>query len=197
MAKLLYQGHGSFRLTSDGGEVMFIDPYAGGGYEIPADAALVTHAHADHNRLELIVKKPGCAVITQDEALAGGKHNSFTVGGFEIEAVEAGNNKGHSIDDSVGYIVRVDGLGLYFCGDTSTTSQMSKFAPLKLDYAFLCADGIYNMDLSEAAECARLIGAKRNVPVHLKPGKLFDREMAERFEGPDKFIIEAGAEIVL
>ena len=36
MPKLLYQGHGSFRLTGNDGFVIYVDPYAGEGYDIPA-----------------------------------------------------------------------------------------------------------------------------------------------------------------
>ena len=194
MPKLLYQGHGSFRLTSDGGVVIFIDPYIGTGYDVPADIILVTHQHSDHNQLDLITQKPGCTVISNVEALQGGKHNSFTALGIGIEAVEAGYSQGHAPENSVGYILAVDGLKLYFAGDTSKTPQMATFAAKKLDYAFLCADGHYNMGLEEAAECAELIGAKYNVPVHLKPGELFDRKLAEQFKGPNRLIIEAGEE---
>jgi len=191
MPKLLYQGHGSFRLTSDDEVVIFIDPFIGTGYDVPADIILVTHQHADHNQLNLITQKPGCTVISNVEALAGGKHNIFTTRGIIIESVEA-CNKGHSPDECVGYIVTIDGLKLYFCGDTSKTAQMESFALRELDYAFLCGDSYYNMDLKGAAECAELIGAKHNVPVHLKPGELFDRAMAEQFDGPNRLIIEAG-----
>ncbi|MCL2200368.1 MAG: MBL fold metallo-hydrolase [Oscillospiraceae bacterium] len=197
MAKLLYQGHGSFRLTSNDGVVIFVDPYIGTGYDVPADIILVTHQHDDHNQVGLITQKPDCTVISNFEALEGGGHNSFTVKGIGIEAVEAGYNKNHSPEDAVGYIVTVDGLKLYFSGDTSKTPQMSTFADKKLDYAFLCADGFYNMGLEEAAECAALIGARYNVPVHLKPGELFDRELAEKFISPNRLIIEAGEEPVL
>ena len=197
MPKLLYQGHGSFRLTSNDGVVVFIDPFAGTGYDLPADLILITHEHEDHNRIDLITQKPGCKIITEVEALAGGKHNSFSEKGIEIEAVEAGYNQGHSPKDCVGFIVTIDGKKLYFAGDTSKTPQMTEFAERKLDYAFLPADGFYNMNLEGAAECAELIGAKHNVPVHLKPGSLFDREMAEQFNAPNRLIIEAGEEIEL
>ena len=197
MPKLLYQGHGSFRLTSNDGVVLFIDPFIGTGYDVPADVILVTHQHEDHNQIGLITQKAGCTVITNFEALAGGKHNTFNPNGIEIEAVEAGYNAGHAPDNSVGFIITIDKLKLYFCGDTSKTPQMATLAERKLDYAFLCADGHYNMGLAEAAECAKLIGAKHNVPVHLKPGELFDRGMAEQFEGPNRLIIEAGDEIEL
>ena len=196
MPKLLYQGHGSFRLTTDGGAVIYIDPYAGGGYDKPADAILVSHQHADHNQLSLITQKDGCTVISEAEALAGGRFNEFDLHGVKVEAVEA-NNKNHPSDQCVGFIVTADGVKIYFSGDTSKTNQMAGFAAKKIDYAFLCCDGYYNMGLEEAAECAALIGAKHNVPVHMKPGELFDQALAEQFTGPNRLIVEAGKEITL
>ena len=196
MPKLLYQGHGSFRLTADDGTVIFIDPFIGTGYDLPADMILVTHQHDDHNQIGLITQKPGCVIITNAEALAGGKHNSFSAKGAEVEAVMA-QNKNHTPDQCVGYILTVDGVKMYFSGDTSKTEQMAGFAAKKLDYAFLSCDGYYNMGLEESAECAELIGARHNVPVHLKPGALFDRELAEKFCGPNRLIIEAGEEVEL
>ena len=196
MSKLLYQGHGSFRLTTAAGVVVFIDPYVGVGYDTPADIVLITHQHEDHNQVHLVAQKPGCTVITNVEALAGGKYNAFSLHGIEIEAVEAGNSN-HPIDQCVGYVLMVDGLRLYFSGDTSKTAQMETMADRKLDYAFLCCDGFYNMNLAEAAQCAELIGAKHNVPVHMKPGELFDRVLAEQFAAPNRMIMEAGQEVEL
>jgi hypothetical protein len=37
MPKLYYQGHGSYRLTADDGRIIYVDPFAGDGYEKPAD----------------------------------------------------------------------------------------------------------------------------------------------------------------
>ena len=197
MATLLFQGHGSFRITSKDGVVVYVDPYAGEGYDKPADIILVTHQHDDHNRIDLIGQKnPGCTLITNVEALEGGKHNSFSVKGIEIEAVEA-SNKNHDPKVCVGFIITVDGVKVYASGDTSKTGQMESFAGMGIDYALLPCDGIYNMDLKEAAECAEIIGAKHNIPVHMKPGALFDRALAESFEGPDRLIVEAGEEIAL
>ena len=58
MATLLYQGHGSLRLTTDSGRVIYIDPFAGEGYDAPADLILVTHQHHDHNCTDLPAKNP-------------------------------------------------------------------------------------------------------------------------------------------
>ena len=196
MPKLLYQGHGSFRLTTNEGVVVFIDPYVGIGYDVPADIVLISHQHDDHNKIELITQKPDCVVITEKEALSDGEYNTFSLKGIDIEAVKA-QNKNHRPDECVGFILAFDDLTLYFSADTSKTDQMASFASKNIDYAFLCTDGFYNMDMTEAAECAKLIGAKHNVPVHMKPGALFDRELAEQFEAPDRLIIEAGEEIEL
>jgi len=196
MPKLLYQGHGSFRLTTSDGVVLYLDPFVGTGYDLPADVILVSHQHEDHNQVGLITQKPDCVVLTNEDALAGGKHNIFNIKGIEIEAVEA-ENKNHPISECVGFIITADGVKMYFSCDTGTTKQMSQFAAKELDYAFLCCDGFYNMGLEEAAECAELIGAKHNVPVHLKPGELFDMALAEQFTGPNRLIIEAGKEVEL
>ena len=196
MTKLLYQGHGSFRLTSQDGMVIYFDPYAGEGYNVPADIILVTHQHSDHNQISLITQKDGCNIITNAEALEGGQHNSFAVNGIEIEAVEA-SNKNHNIKECVGYIITIDGIKIYGAGDTSKTNQMETFAEKEIDYALLPCDGVYNMDLKEAAECAEIIGAKNNIPIHMKPGELFDRERAESFDAPNRLIVEAGEEIEL
>jgi L-ascorbate metabolism protein UlaG (beta-lactamase superfamily) len=194
--KLYYQGHGSLRLTTADGRVIYIDPYAGDGYDIPADMILVTHQHDDHNQISLITQKPGCKIISNAEALEGGKHNTFAIGDITVEAVEAAN-KNHDPAQCVGYIVSVDGITFYFSGDTSKTKSMESFAEKGLDFAVFPCDGFYNMDMDEAAECARLIGAKHNIPIHLKPGELFDRERAEKCDAPNRLIVAAGEEIDL
>jgi L-ascorbate metabolism protein UlaG (beta-lactamase superfamily) len=194
--KLLYQGHGSYRITAADGRVIYIDPFAGGGYDKPADILLVSHQHDDHNKTALVTQKPSCRVITNTEALAGGKHNTFDVGGIVIEAVEASNTN-HDPKQCVGFILTVDGIKIYFAADTSKTKSMESFASRKLDYALLPIDGYYNMDPKEAAECARLIGARVNIPVHMKPGELFDKKCAEAFDAPGRRIVAAGEEIEL
>jgi len=196
MAKLLYQGHGSYRLTANDKRVIYVDPYAGEGYGLPADIILVTHQHGDHNKIDLCAQKPGCRVITNSEALEGGKHNSFDIGDIHIQAVMA-RNMLHNPKECVGYLITVDGVKIYCSGDTSKTEQMKTFADIKLDYAIFCGDGKFNMGLKEAAECAKLVGAKHNIIIHLKPGALFDRKAAEKWDAPDKIIIEPGEEIDL
>ncbi|MCL2014062.1 MAG: MBL fold metallo-hydrolase [Oscillospiraceae bacterium] len=197
MPKLFYQGHGSFRLTADDGRIIYIDPYKGTdeSYSLPADLILVTHQHHDHNQIDRCAKNPDCRIITNEEALTGGKHNHFNVGGIVIHAVQA-SNKNHDPAQCVGYIITLDSVKIYASGDTSRTDQMERFAGLEIDYALFPGDGKYNMGPEEAAECARLIKAKNNILIHVKPDESV-LEIAEGWDAPNKLILEPGQEINL
>lgn len=196
MTKLYYQGHGSYRITANDGRVIYIDPYAGDGYDLPADLILVTHQHGDHNQTQLCKKRTDCQIITNLEALEGGKYVSFSIEGIDIEAVGA-ENKNHDPKLCVGFILTIDGISIYASGDTSRTKQMETFAARELDYALFPCDGIYNMNPEEAAECARIVGAKHNIPIHMKPGELFDETAAMNWDAPNRLIVRPGEEIEL
>ena len=197
--KLLYMGQASIRITTAEGKLIYIAPYVGSGYEPAADLILVTHSHYDHNGVEKVVNRnPDCRIITWKEALAGGKHQTFDLDFATVEAVEAGYNRWHSAKECVGYIVTLsDGISIYVTGDTSRTAQMPALSEKNIDYAFYCCDGIFNMDLDEAAECAALVGARYDVPYHMlaQDGVNFDRSRAEQFESPNLLIIDEGEEI--
>ena len=196
MAKLLYQGHGSLRLTSNNGTVVYIDPYAGNGYDKPADLILVTHQHHDHNKIDLPPHAADCEIIQNMDALIGGAYQKFTVKDINIEATEA-YNRNHHKEECVGYLVAVDGLLIYFAGDTAQTKQMEALAERQIDYAFLPIDGIFTMNIKAAAKCAEMIGAKHTVPILMKPGKLFDAKMADKFAADGAMVVKPGEEIEL
>jgi len=195
MPKLLFQGHGSYRLTADDGRVIYVDPFAGEGYDVPADFILVTHQHEDHNEVGLCAKKDNCRIISNEEALSGGKHNHFDLDGITVQAVEA-YNKNHDPAECVGFIITIDGIKVYASGDTSTTKQMGEFAAQELDYALFPGDDFYNMGPKEAAECAKLINAKHNILIHVKPEESL-RQLAEAWDAPHKLVVVEGEEIVL
>jgi len=195
MPKLLYQGHGSFRLTADDGRVIFVDPYAGEGYDKLADFILVTHQHHDHNKTDIVAKKLDCKIISNFEAIQNGVHQKFEFDEIAIEAVAA-KNLMHNPKDCVGYIITIDRVKIYAMGDTSETEQMKTFAERQLNYALFPIGGPF-MNLKGSARCAEIIGAKHNIPIHMSPGKLFDRAKAEKWNAPNKLVVEAGEEINL
>jgi L-ascorbate metabolism protein UlaG (beta-lactamase superfamily) len=198
-ATLLYQGHASLRITTPEGKTIYVDPYAGDGYDTAADLILVTHMHSDHDQVKLIKNRnDDCTVITNKEALADGVYNTFTFDYVTVEAVQAGNNPNHNIKACVGYILTLsDGITVYISGDTSKTDQMATLAVRNLDYAFFCCDGKYNMDAAEATECANLVGARHSIPYHTQVGKLFSQKIADKFTPENKLVIQPGEEITL
>lgn len=203
MATLLYLGHGSLRLTTDAGKTIYIDPFmspdgqgSSKGYEVPADLVLVTHQHYDHTGTEKMPHAAGCVVWQNGDSHPDATTyltQVFLDGAVEVQAVEAYNHH-HRKDECVGYVVRVDGLTLYFSGDTGPTNQMRELAGMGIDYAFLPCDGIYTMTPEEAAECATLVGARHNVPVHMKPVEPYSEQVARRFAAaaPNALLVRPG-----
>ena len=84
-------------------------------------------------------------------------------------------------------------------GDTSTTEQMPLLAETEIDYAFFCCDGIFNMGLEEAAECARMVRAKHSIPYHVTASNeiFFDRELAEQFDVENRLILDIGETLLV
>lgn len=200
--ELLYMGQASLRIVTESGKVIYIDPYAGSdaGYSLPADLILITHEHFDHTAVARIKQRqPGCIVIRSRDALKESVYQTFELEFIKVEAVEAGFNRYHNVDECVGYVLTFNnGKKVYVSGDTSTTNQMREMLRMNIDYAFLCTDGVFNMGNEEAARVAEMINARHTIPYHnstSNQGDMFDRDAAERFAARNKMILLPGETI--
>jgi L-ascorbate metabolism protein UlaG (beta-lactamase superfamily) len=187
IGKLHWLGHDSFRL--DGPPVIYFDPWKlqpARGRRLPvADLVLVSHEHQDHCSPDDVkqVRGPDTVVIGSKDAAAklpGGQTirpgERLMVAGVVVEAVRAYNvNKFRSPGvpfhpreaNHVGYIVTVDGVRLYFAGDTDHIPEMADIA---CDVALLPVSGTYVMTVEEAVQAARTLNPKIVVPMHYGAG---------------------------
>src|SRR6266566_436850 len=84
MASLTWLGHSAFRLDSDRGKRIYVDPFLNGNPKTPesertperVDVIAVTHGHGDHvgDTVELTKSFAGAAVVAQVE-LKGWLHD--------------------------------------------------------------------------------------------------------------------------
>ncbi len=200
--QLTYLGQATIKIVTPEQKVIYIDPYAGDDYDMPANLILVTHEHFDHNDIDRVENRSeDCQIITEREAIRNGEHQTFELGYVIVQPVEAGYNRMHSVRNCVGYVLTFsDGVKVYVTGDTSKTKQMEEMADMEIDYAFYCQDGVYNMGMEEAAECARIVNAKHNIPYHndtSNSGEMFDFKKAEQFDVDNLLIIQPGETIKL
>ena len=196
MPKLFYQGHASVRLTSDEGIVVFIDPYAGVGYQTPADLVLITHEHFDHNDISKIQQKENTIVIREKDALYGGVYREFDEYGIKIKAVPAYNSH-HNKKECVGYLITMNGIKIYHAGDTGLIPEMADLSKENIDYALLPIDGFYTMSPEEATQAAEIIKPKHFIPIHSKPGVLQDLSKVMKVTSPLAMLVRPNDNIDL
>ena len=195
MATLTWLGHASFRLDTDGGKRIYVDPFLQGP-TFPehekniehADAIYITHGHGDHSgdAIEL-GKRLGCKVLGMVELIDAFVRNGlpaeqgidFNKGGtVEVDGVRfTMTNAFHSSSNDAaggvyggeptGVVIRFDDKSVYFAGDTCVFGDMQLIARLyQPQVAVLPIGDHYTMGPEEAALALELLGNPRCVPCH-------------------------------
>ncbi|HPJ01890.1 MAG TPA: MBL fold metallo-hydrolase [Candidatus Limiplasma sp.] len=161
-------GHAHLMIVTAEGTTIYIDPseIKGYSYERDADIILVSHEHGDHNQISLVPQADDCQILRVKQTInKDGSYNSFTIGEVTVIPVPAAN-KNHKSKDTNGLIIQFDGITVYFAADTGKLDSMADLRQYNVDYAFFPIDGKYNMNAAEAMECAVLVGARHNTPIH-------------------------------
>jgi L-ascorbate metabolism protein UlaG (beta-lactamase superfamily) len=169
----------SFRVETEGGLVLAVDPFTPSAAWTKVDVVLVTHPHPDHFNAAVVrsLLKEGTRVVVPASVQASGADQGLAtdalapgetkiVGPITVTAVRAYNlgkpmhprNK-----DWLGYVFTVDGLKVYHAGDTDLIPEMED---LTVDVALLPVGGLATMNATAAVQAARLVHAAVVVPVH-------------------------------
>ena len=180
--KLTWLGHSCVLLT--GSKKVIIDPFIEGGSVAShqPDLVAVTHGHSDHMGETVTLKRPTVAITEIARYLKGkgvpaeGMNIGGTIhlGGVSFTmtpalhsgAIEEAESLGRG-SVAAGFVIRMDGVGVYHAGDTGLFSDMSLIGELyHPDVALLPIGGRFTMGPDEAMMAARLIGAKTVIPIH-------------------------------
>jgi L-ascorbate metabolism protein UlaG (beta-lactamase superfamily) len=196
MASLTWLGHAAFRIESDRGKRIYVDPFLQGNPKTPdgeksperADIIAVTHGHSDHAGEAAALSKsfPDAQIVAQVEVkgwlgnqganvgdLPGiNKGGSQTIDGIRFTLTHAEHSSsaddGTYLGESCGIVIRLeDGKTLYFAGDTCVFGDMQLIARIyEPDVAVLPIGDWFTMGPDEAAVALELLGSPRCVPSH-------------------------------
>ena len=172
------------------GVTIYADPYGGADRFAdftPADIVLITHVHGDHlnhetlagldlSKAQLIapqsvVNELGEITFNKVNVLANGE--TVQLLGLGVEAVPMYNlpetpESRHPKGKGNGYVLAMGGNHIYISGDTEDVLEMRKLK--NIDYAFVCMNLPYTMDVQAAAAAVIDFKPKVVFPFHYRGG---------------------------
>ena len=209
MLEITWLGHGSFEFRLPDGAVVVADPWVTGNPAYPAghqfsriDLILITHGHFDHIHDAVPLAKrfqPQVVAIYETcqwleskgvaNLCAMNKGGTQKAGPATVTMTHAVHSCGILEDgriiyggEACGYIIQApDGRKIYFAGDTNVFSDMQLIEQLyQPELAILPIGDLYTMGPKEASLAARLLKAKKVIPMHFgtfppltgRPGEL-------------------------
>jgi L-ascorbate metabolism protein UlaG (beta-lactamase superfamily) len=196
MATLTWLGHSAFRLDSDRGKRVYVDPFLNGNPKTPehelkperVDVIAVTHGHGDHvgDTVELSKAFPEAEIVCQVELKSWLGAQGANVG--EIPGLNKGgtqrigdlwftltnafhsssSEEGDYLGEACGIVIRLeDGITVYFAGDTCAFGDMQLIRHLHEPQLVVLPIGDhFTMGPAEAAIALDMLGSPRCVPCH-------------------------------
>lgn len=181
--------HGTLALEFNG-KTIFVDPY-GGATKFEdlgnPDLILITDIHGDHLNLDTLtelntenttflvpsaVKEKMEGVVAKEIlVIANGESKDWSEIGFEalpMYNLPESEDSRHPKGRGNGYVMTFGDKRLYLSGDTEDIPEMR--ALTNIDYAFICMNLPYTMDIDQAADAVLEFKPKVVYPFHYRGG---------------------------
>ena len=171
--EIQFYGHAAFKLTTDKGVRIIIDPYESGAFggaltygtiTDPADIVLTSHDHADHNHTADI--KGTFTLIS--------KKGDFEVEGVRIRAIPTFHDpsKGKERGNNLIFVIEADGIRAAHAGDLGHGLDKKTSEEIgRLDLLMLPVGGYYTIDAQVATGVFEGLRPAVTIPMHFKTGK--------------------------
>jgi L-ascorbate metabolism protein UlaG (beta-lactamase superfamily) len=171
--KIKWYGHAAFKITTDGGVTVIIDPYQPGAFggalsygkiAEATDIVLTSHDHDDHNYTKDI----------KGTYKHFNKEGIYKEKGITIEAFPCYHDpsKGKERGGNLIFVIEADGLRLAHMGDLGHTLSQDIINKMeKVDIVLLPVGGFYTIDAAEAGKVMGDIRPKITIPMHFKTQK--------------------------
>jgi L-ascorbate metabolism protein UlaG (beta-lactamase superfamily) len=171
--KIKYYGHAAFKITTDKGVRIILDPYESGAFggalsygkvTDEADIVLTSHDHEDHNYTKDIKGK-----FTQVK-----KEGTYELKGVKVSATPSYHDpsKGKERGNNLIFVIEADGLRVAHLGDLGHTLDKKTIEALgKVDVLLLPVGGLYTIDAKEAAKVMKDISPRVTIPMHYRTEK--------------------------
>lgn len=151
--------------------------------ELKTDTLLITHNHLDHldvDSVPIIMKESDTKLIGPKSVLEDCKEmnieNNQMIEAIIGEEICINSNTiraayadhGELSPDAIGFLITIDGIKIYYTGDTSYAFEnMTEAKEFKPDIIILPINGAYgNLNSEEAMLLAQYVGSKVAIPCH-------------------------------